>query len=127
MLNTKQATNHSQSQFCTNICDTNIFSSSCPTWQNYCDGNSGGDNPNQLNGALVGGPDEWDNYQDKRDDFVKNEVACDYNAGFQSAVAGWQLIFISTIRSMGRTTPLTYMSPSAFKFVFFLCNAIVSL
>jgi len=62
--------------------------SSCPTWTNNCDGNSGGDNPNQLNGALVGGPDQWDNYEDKRDDFVKNEVACDYNAGFQGACAG---------------------------------------
>ena len=27
-------------------------------------------------------------HQDKRDDFVKNEVTLDYNAGFQSAVAG---------------------------------------
>lgn len=65
-------------------------SSSCPdrpapcTWDDY---NQPGPNPQVLNGALVGGPDAYDNYQDKRDDFVKNEVACDYNSGFQSAVA----------------------------------------
>jgi hypothetical protein len=35
----------------------------------------------------VGGPDENDNYVDDRSDYVKNEVATDYNAGFQSAVA----------------------------------------
>jgi hypothetical protein len=37
---------------------------------------------------LVGGPDQNDNYDDRRDDYIKNEVATDYNGGFQSAVAG---------------------------------------
>ena len=41
-----------------------------------------------LEGALVGGPDQSDNYNDARDDYVHNEVALDYNAGFQSALAG---------------------------------------
>lgn len=45
-------------------------------------------NPQILYGALVGGPDEYGNYNDDRSDYVKNEVACDYNAGFQSAIAG---------------------------------------
>ncbi len=50
-------------------------------------------NPNVLTGALVGGPDAQDNWQDQRDDFVSNEVTTDYNAGFQSAVAAlYQLI-----------------------------------
>jgi endoglucanase len=41
-----------------------------------------------LYGALVGGPpDPNDAYADKRDDYVMNEVATDYNAGFTSAVA----------------------------------------
>ncbi|GAA5073349.1 glycoside hydrolase family 9 protein [Thermocatellispora tengchongensis] len=41
-----------------------------------------------LYGALVGGPPEPnDAYTDKRDDFVMNEVATDYNAGFTSALA----------------------------------------
>jgi hypothetical protein len=35
----------------------------------------------------VGGPDQNDNYVDNRQDYVHNEVATDYNAGFQSPVA----------------------------------------
>ena len=51
--------------------------------------NQPGPNPNVLTGALVGGPsDRWDNWQDDRNDFAANEVATDYNAGFQSAIAG---------------------------------------
>ena len=49
--------------------------------------NSPNANPQILYGALVGGPDGQDNYNDARDDYVSNEVATDYNAGFQSAVA----------------------------------------
>jgi len=41
-----------------------------------------------LQGALVGGPDSNDNYNDSQDDFVMNEVATDYNSGFQGALAG---------------------------------------
>src|SRR4051812_40747774 len=41
-----------------------------------------------LYGALVGGPSSPDDaYQDVRTDYVRNEVADDYNAGFTSAVA----------------------------------------
>jgi endoglucanase len=40
-----------------------------------------------LYGALVGGPGTNDAYVDNRQDFTKNEVACDYNAGFTSALA----------------------------------------
>ena len=42
-----------------------------------------------LIGAVVGGPDSTDDfdYADDRGDFRRNEVACDYNAGFTSAVA----------------------------------------
>ncbi|XP_076085701.1 endoglucanase A-like [Mytilus galloprovincialis] len=46
------------------------------------------DNPNTLVGGLVGGPGRNDDYQDRREEFIKNEVACDYNAGFQTACAG---------------------------------------
>merc|ERR1712150_85777 len=65
-------------------------SSSCPStgpcdWNNY---NSPDPNPHILYGALVGGPGDNDDYVDDRKDFIKNEVAMDYNAGFQSAVAG---------------------------------------
>ena len=50
--------------------------------------NQPGPNPHTLFGALVGGPGQNDDYVDKRTDYVHNEVAVDYNAGFQSAVAG---------------------------------------
>jgi len=45
-------------------------------------------NPHVLYGALVGGPDQNDQYNDDRNDYVKNEVACDYNSGFTGALAG---------------------------------------
>jgi len=41
-----------------------------------------------LYGALVGGPSTADDaYTDDRNDYVMNEVATDYNAGFTSAIA----------------------------------------
>ncbi len=40
-----------------------------------------------LVGALVGGPDAGDNYNDTVSDYTKNEVACDYNAGFTGLMA----------------------------------------
>ena len=67
-------------------------SSSCPdlpapcTWDNF---NYAGPNPQVLSGALVGGPrGPTDSYTDVRSDYVSNEVAFDYNAGFTSALAG---------------------------------------
>lgn len=41
-----------------------------------------------LQGALVGGPDANDGFNDSQDDYVHNEVATDYNSGFQGALAG---------------------------------------
>jgi len=38
-------------------------------------------------GALIGGPDASDNYTDQRSNYTQNEPACDYNAGFASALA----------------------------------------
>lgn len=40
-----------------------------------------------LYGALVGGPDGSGNYVDDRQNFINNEVACDYNAGFTGLMA----------------------------------------
>jgi endoglucanase len=37
---------------------------------------------------LAGGPDRNDQFTDARDIYQQNEVAIDYNAGFQAAVAG---------------------------------------
>ncbi|MEY9210813.1 glycoside hydrolase family 9 protein [Thermobifida halotolerans] len=46
------------------------------------------DNRHVLYGALVGGPGSADDaYTDDRQDYVANEVATDYNAGFSSALA----------------------------------------
>jgi hypothetical protein len=44
-------------------------------------------NRHVLFGALVGGPNSSDVYVDDRTDYVKNEVAMDYNAAFTGAVA----------------------------------------
>jgi endoglucanase len=44
-------------------------------------------NAHTLFGALVGGPDAADGYADSRTDFVRNEVATDYNAAFTGALA----------------------------------------
>lgn len=49
--------------------------------------NSPVNNLHVLYGALVGGPDQSDAYADDRTDYIKNEVATDYNAGFTSAIA----------------------------------------
>lgn len=54
-------------------------------WNDY---NSPNPNGQVLNGALVGGPNINDVYTDDRTNFQTNEVAIDYNAGFQSALAG---------------------------------------
>lgn len=40
-----------------------------------------------LYGALVGGPDSSDGYEDVVSNFTENEVACDYNAGFTGLLA----------------------------------------
>lgn len=65
---------------------------SCPTrpepclWDHFT---SRAPNPQTLYGALVGGPPDGDGtYVDARDDYVSNEVAVDYNAGFTGALAG---------------------------------------
>ena len=46
-------------------------------------------NAHTLYGALVGGPSEANDfaYRDIRSDYISNEVAIDYNAGFSSALA----------------------------------------
>ncbi|XP_060582482.1 endoglucanase A-like [Ruditapes philippinarum] len=66
-------------------------SSSCPSMPAPCgwdEQKNPGPNPHTLYGALVGGPGKSDDYKDDRNDYVKNEVACDYNAAWQSAIAG---------------------------------------
>lgn len=45
------------------------------------------ENRHTLVGALVGGPGLDDSFENDRGDYVKNEVATDYNAGFTGAIA----------------------------------------
>lgn len=66
---------------------------SCPNYPDPCDWSSftsSKPNPQVLYGALVAGPEGPgdDTYRDQRNDFVSNEVACDYNAGMTGALAG---------------------------------------
>ena len=44
-------------------------------------------NPNRLFGALVGGPDAFDDFADERQNVNSNGVGLDSNAGFTALVA----------------------------------------
>ena len=37
---------------------------------------------------MVGGPNDKDEYEDRRNNYQQSEVALDYNAGFQGLMAG---------------------------------------
>ncbi|CAG9814737.1 unnamed protein product [Phaedon cochleariae] len=54
-------------------------------WHQY---NSTSPNPQILYGALVSGPNQKDYFEDTREEFLYTDVNIDYNAGFQSALAG---------------------------------------
>lgn len=54
----------------------------------YCDNmNEPSEARHVLYGALVGGPNQNDEYPDNVSDYSTSEVACDYNAGFVGALA----------------------------------------
>lgn len=66
-------------------------------------------NVHTLFGALVGGPSDANNddFVDDRTDFIANEVAMDYNAGFTGAVAAlYQRYGGRTVTDLTRTTPI---------------------
>ena len=68
--------------------------SSCPDPPHRCGWDAFKNAPtnHELIGALVGGCKAADdNYNDSRDDYFSNEVTLDYNAGFQSTIAGLQM------------------------------------
>ncbi|XP_059179535.1 endoglucanase 4-like [Physella acuta] len=72
-------------------------SSSCPNIPAPCGPfvmSSKEPNVHILYGALVGGPGQSDEYTDDRSNYVNNEVACDYNAGFQTAVAALKSLVV---------------------------------
>ncbi|MCH2132480.1 MAG: glycoside hydrolase family 9 protein [Phycisphaerales bacterium] len=63
------------------------------SWDNQI--NDPGPNRHVLWGALVGGPasaDDFD-YVDVRSDYIANEVACDYNAGFTAALGRMSMMY----------------------------------
>nr|XP_002738057.1 PREDICTED: uncharacterized protein LOC100371930 [Saccoglossus kowalevskii] len=85
-------------------------SSSCPSEPDSCGWaflTATEPNIQTLEGGLVGGPLIDDSYTDDRQDYRANEVAIDYNAGFQSAIADYDyklvleksLLFYETQRS----------------------------
>lgn len=45
-------------------------------------------NPQILYGALVSGPDERDEFDDNRQDYIYTDVTLDCNAGFTGSLAG---------------------------------------
>jgi hypothetical protein len=71
-------------------------------------------NRHTLYGALVGGPASANDsdYQDVRSDYIRNEVALDYNAGFTGALArmydtfGGQPLSIIPETTIGVVTPI---------------------
>lgn len=72
-------------------CQAHHEAASCPadpsTSCGWNDFNKNACNPTIVYGALVGGPkDTSDTWNDDRKDYVGNEVACDYNAGFTGAL-----------------------------------------
>jgi len=69
---------HHRSSSCPDLpapCDWDEYSNPGPNWQT-------------LHGAMVGGPDKNDQFVDQRDNYMTNVVGTDFNAGFQSALAG---------------------------------------
>ena len=74
---------------------------------NWDDFYTGDDNDSELVGALVGGPDQHDQYNDARDDYVSNEVATDYNAGFQTALAGTLSFLCFSVANQNSATYIT--------------------
>ncbi|MEM0895843.1 MAG: glycoside hydrolase family 9 protein [Verrucomicrobiota bacterium] len=66
------------------------------------------DNLHTLYGALVSGPGVVDDYADYRTDFVKNEVALDYNAGFTGDIARMYLEYGGyTVSGIAEANPPT--------------------
>lgn len=74
----------------------------------YCDNmNTPSVARHTLYGALVGGPDANDGYQDEVSNYTNNEVACDYNAGYTCVLAKLYGIYGGqTIKNFGAVEPI---------------------
>lgn len=75
----------------------------------YCDNmNEPATARHTLYGALVGGPDASDGYQDVVSNYTNNEVACDYNAGFTGLLAKLYKTYHGyTLKDFGAVEPVT--------------------
>jgi endoglucanase len=67
----------------------------------------------ELTGALVGGPDQSDNYIDDVNQYQYTEVAIDYNASFVGALAAMITYESGTVSTPVPTTPPTVTNPPA--------------
>jgi len=75
-------------------------------WDGNNDVSYAGDNRHIDYGGLVGGPkDTSDTYSDSRGDYIGNEVALDYNAGFVGALAGLYAEYGGTSLSSSQFPP----------------------
>lgn len=74
----------------------------------YCDNmNEPGTARHTLYGALVGGPDANDGYEDTVTNYCTNEVACDYNAGFTGLLANmYSRYYGETLKDFGAVEPV---------------------
>lgn len=74
----------------------------------YCDNMNTPDAARHtLYGALVGGPDANDGYNDTVSDYTANEVACDYNAGYTCALAKlYSRYHGMTLKNFGAVEPV---------------------
>ncbi len=62
------------------------------------------ENRHILYGALVGGPNQDGTYEDDRGNYINNEVACDYNAGFTG-------LLCKMVDEFGGTVDLSFPEP----------------
>ncbi len=74
------------------------------SWNNALDNPT--NNRHVLYGALVGGPTENGEYEDDRQNFINNEVATDYNAGFTA-------LLCKMLDSYGGTSDPNFPQPEA--------------
>jgi len=81
------------------------------TWATFSDTSTS--NHFLLLGALVGGPSLQDQYTDDRTDYIRNEVALDYNAGFTAALAALESVWPSPSSAPTQPTAAPTRAPSA--------------
>jgi endoglucanase len=77
----------------------------------YANGDNAKPAQHTLTGALVGGPDQSDNYIDDVNQYQYTEVAIDYNAGFVGALAGAVKYLSGGVITTPTPTPVRTATP----------------